>query len=476
MTKKQLAAAAIGSLWTDKQGVTYRVNEQQQLEVYAPNKPENGVNPLNTLSFDINTLIPFNEFNWDTIDGMDAVHNSIMKSYGSLTQQLAKSIDNASANVAQIDTNLTATLERGVNSVADHVGAADTSIINSLDSSLNSLTPQYGTGIGSRLWYIIYHCAANGDCWPWAEQTTSPPAVGEWYGPFPDGFLFCWKSYETAQIIHGHQIAYPGDRASNQAALINLYESAANEWQQLHPTWNRGDGDGSGNTVYDIISHYPCKLDIPSVGPPPSSIPVGPVVPPIVPPIRYPPPPPGCEYILNCPIGKTCTTLDYDENGAPYYIDVAAPGVRVPLKPDIVCKALQPPIDLPPVIIPPVIIPPVVIPPVTTVCPAPIINVPPCPIPVVNVPAHLDQTIDLSKLVNAINELCKCFPKAESASGGSDLQYLYSDAGQERIDTFLDSSGLSNYDQDFSNTFGEGIEFALSEVNERMEQSEQSDS
>jgi phosphoglycolate phosphatase-like HAD superfamily hydrolase len=449
----------------------------------------NGVNPLDQLPFDVNSLIPYSQFNWDIIEDIDGTHKSIMQAYSNTASSLKNKADKISERIADQDRLITESLQRRVDRVSDSIALADAQIVNQLNNGLNALNEIPQSPKGVKGWYIVYRGCDDGLFYPNGEVLTAGPLGKEWYGPFKSCFPLVIFRQKLDEIIPPRANEFTSPVPGIQDALDRLYQEGLDWLTTNNPGYNEADdlAQGLNCGIYYISG---CGFNNPPEPPkPPPPKPPEPPPPP-------PPPPPDCitpigDYrtdtiyrILCPPYATDCVKLGVWEGGRPYWEDSKGekhwdpvvlfdkcvteppkPPVDPPLPPDPP-KPPPPPRPprppeppKPPVVVDPPICPPVApCPPVTEcprnpvdpptgprepTCPPPVINIPPCPEPQITV-----------------NVEGKGGSSDESKCRG-DLEYLYSDDGQERIDTFLEAQGLSVYETQLPDTLGVAIQKLL---------------
>lgn len=452
-----------------------------------PNDPvRNGINPLDTLSYDVNTLMPYNEFNWDTVDGIDDVHRSIMKSYGAITNDIAKDTAKIEANIAQHDANIASSLDRSIDNLSSGVNASDAGITTSIVEKLSPLVENYGNGIGPLGWYVVYRCLSTGQYGPLLESATQAPVNKEAYGPFEH----CWP---LMQIIKSNRDLLPlldHDRHAPDLGLNTLlrmsYDAEIEKLKHDNPTGWQGYLTGPQGVCEAFFGE---GINCDGSEPP---------QPPVEPPVVEPPKPPqNCQWKIICPPLLQCRSTGWEDPIGWFYTTYDEPNRKVQttailvsvLDPSEPCVEPPQPPPKPPVE------PPPPQPPVEPPLPCEkLVICPPTQI-VNNFPAMTKEqmqtqvqsqtqtqaqtqsnaqsvtvnpvaqlSVDLAKVVDAINGLCACFNKPQVSLGGGDLEYLYSDAGQARIDSFLDNDGLLGYDEQLPRTIGEAVLIQLEQA------------
>lgn len=460
-----------------------------------PNE-SNGVNPLNTLDFDINSLIPQKEFNWDTVEGIDSINNSIMKAYGNITTDLSNRVDKLQTKVASYDCSITDSLGRCIDNLSSNADNIDAGIAESLCLATDGLCETYGNGIGSANWWIIYRQCEDGLYHPFLEKTTSSPVGYEAYGPFIDCSPFRIDIAKTMAVMGPKETSLPSQDQELQMRILGLYDEQLSYLKNvLYPGYVEGqgeDGNGSCGPLSD------CNAVIaPNINPPSGKNPANKL------PSVYPE---GMVPSLSCPPGVKCSSLGYDKDGYPFYIDAdtgvvhydinitwipnennTTPNIQFPIS-EPNQEGSPPAVSIPEQqtipINPPnssIVIPPTPNGPNTNVnlssCPAPIIqnvvNVAPCQDGSSGATTTQTQNepVNLSKLIAVIQDCCSKLSEKTSASANgvaSDIEYIYSDSGQAKIDSVLLAQGLQSYDQQLPSTIGVALKdlmtLALREV------------
>lgn len=457
-----------------------------------PNE-SNGVNPLNTLDFDINTMIPQKDFNWDTVDGIDSINNSIQKAYGNVTADLTKRVDTITGKVASYDCAITDSLGRCIDNVSSNTDNIDAGIVDSLCLATDGLCETYGSGIGEVKWWIIYRQCDDGLYHPFLEPSTSGPIGYEVYGPFADCSPFRIDIAKTMAILPPKETSSPSGSATVDLRVQGLYaEQLAYLQNVLYPGYQEGQGeDGSGMCGPLSDCNWSIKAPIKSCSPQ-----------------KYGATMPGREGCYEIWYPDTCdevTEIAKDPDGRPYFrvVNNSKKYYEPWTKKEVCIDSSIPDVGIPNPIITPIqeggstAVPPSQQPTIPTNPPSSGVTTPPpsngsnsstsvssCPTPViqnvVNVAPCQDsgssgsgqsinvEPTDLNQLIDAIRECCtKLSSKSEVKTDGiaSDIEYLYSDSGQDRIDLFLQSNGLDRLEKLLPDTIGQGVSQLLDKIN-----------
>ena len=457
---------------------------------------DNGVNPLNALDFDINSLIPQKEFNWDTVEGIDSINNSVMRAYGNVTSDLSKRIDTLATKVAANDCAITDSLGRCLDNLSVNVDNIGSGIADNLCKRADGLCDTYGNGVGEVKWWIIYRQCEDGLYHPFLETATSPPVGYESYGPFIDCSPFRIDMSKTLAVIPPKQESGPSQDQDLQMRILGLYQEQLSYLKNvLYPGYQEGQGeDGSG--MCGPLSD--CNAVIaPNINPPSGKNPANKL------PSVYPE---GMVPSLSCPPGVKCSSLGYDKDGYPFYIDAdtgvvhydisitwipnennTTPNIQFPIS-EPNQEGSHPAVSIPEQQTLPTY------PPNSTITSPPSDNGDNLPYPVSSCPAPIVQNVvnvapcssgaggtsdgtinvqgtDLTQLIDAIRSCCDKLTKGATADidgVASDIEYIYSDSGQARIDSVLLAQGLQSYDQQLPSTIGVALKdlmtLALREV------------
>ncbi len=143
------------------------------------------VNPLNDLPFDCNALISYDEFNWDCVEGMDAIHKSTMKAYESLVKQMALTIATIVDRILLIERRVYSSAESIARLQDDNLRTISEQLTSRAAAMTTMLEDEYGNSTLPMGTYIIYRQLDDGFWYPNVEQATSMPVGREAYGPFP---------------------------------------------------------------------------------------------------------------------------------------------------------------------------------------------------------------------------------------------------------------------------------------------------
>lgn len=404
-------------------------------------------NPLDNLPFDINSMIPQTEFNWDCVDGIDQVHKDILqmweKAVIAATAPLAKVV----ASTQGIGTNISNFAAAQLPKVQDTINQIDGSIANNLSTRVAPYTAQLGTaGSGSYYW-IVARKHVDGNYYYRVEQwSVAPPDVVA-YGPYDNQCILYVVLCAQVGASTPHQTPPQPDTA--------LAQDIASKYQQYL---------SSGQ--YDLVNCTPTTYCA-TAPVPVEDIPTG--IPPKLPPTTQPPP-----YILKGRFGGDCNkflsmtwvhsdTLDAELRNQGYkYPDVPALyneeglwlsqdgwnafntlchdiTIQPPPVPPPVIKPPEPqpiPPPVPPIINPPPPPPPKECPPCPQPIPQPIIQrEPPPPISMddccIKIAAALEDIV--TALSNPIPINLKVDETLNGSSGMSDEEYVVS--GKSETDT-----------------------------------------
>jgi hypothetical protein len=143
-------------------------------------------NPLNELPFDLNTLIPFSEFNWDTIDGLDQIHKDITTIHGNILKSMMKPIAKADAATAAIGVANANNAINGLTTVQNAIAPIDSNIQTSISTNAAPLLTQYGSTSNEGQYYIVMRYTDCGNVGAFIEQWITPPTDRVSYGPYGD--------------------------------------------------------------------------------------------------------------------------------------------------------------------------------------------------------------------------------------------------------------------------------------------------
>jgi hypothetical protein len=454
---------------------------------------DNGVNPLDTLDFDINTLIPQKEFNWETVEGIDSIHNSVMKAYGNVASDFSKRIDKIEGKVASYDCAITDSLGRCVDNLATNVDTIDSGIADSLCLATDGLCETYGNGIAANQWWIVYRQCEDGLYHPFLESISSYPVGYEAYGPFKDCSVFRIDLPKTLAVLPSKQSSSPSADPDMINRVNGLYQEQLSLLQNVYyPGYQEGQGEddlgGCGP-----LSSCPLKVEAPTSDCKPQRN--GVIM-------------PGRAGCYETWYPDTCLEVNViakDADGTPFYKVVNDDQIFYQpwIKKEVCTNEIYPIVGIPVPIEQPnqngspgtiqipeqqtlPINPPNSSVPVTPIsngpntgsnissCPAPIIqnvvNVAPCEqsqSPGGSTTVTVEAT-DFAKLIGVIQDCCsKLGKQSESSSKGiaSDIEYSYSESGQERIDTFLQSNGLDRMEKLLPDTIGDAMNQLLDKLN-----------
>ena len=443
----------------------------------------NSINPLDELPYDINTLIPFSEFNWDTIAGMDDIHNDVMKSYSSLASQLADEVGKIEERVGIIDANVVNSLDRQTTMIADNVTAIDTKVLNTLEDATSCFQDEYGNCISELQWYIVNREIEGIGCQWVLEKASSPPLGRESYGPFKD----CNPIMLGGPLL---QQALPTRNRCNcqtdpmiQQKLNSMYAmnvDAIIGYSQGQ--WREGEDIifSTGNRCVSPIVLTPGGMiqdcSIPTTSPDVNECAYWGVI------------GPDESQTGKCPPNIECDGIGFFPDGRAYYIekltgnlisypkcDIRKPNIPEVYTPNDPNPPAKPPVDETPL--------PQPLPPnpnrgdnpTTVVCPNPVIvNPVVCPPTTVNNitnEAARESTLpnDFQELIAVLKECCETLKgnregsKAEAT--GSDFQYLFADDSIKRMDSFFAKNDLMEYADNFPKDISKAIKTSLLKVN-----------
>ena len=218
-----------------------------------PNE-DNGINPLDRLPFDVNTLMPFSEFNWDCVDGLDSCHNSIMRAYGSVATDLASKTAKVTERITDQDRLIQESLQRRIDRVSDTITSVDSQIVNNISASASAVSSGLANPANPLRWYIVYYECDDGRSYPVFEHISAAPLNREAYGPFLD----CRPLVALIPDLHNIAMLQMGLRQypenSIQQQLNTLYNYGVSFIGQTDPNYHDYDSqsEASDCAIYDM--------------------------------------------------------------------------------------------------------------------------------------------------------------------------------------------------------------------------------
>lgn len=145
------------------------------------------MNPLNNLPFDINTLIPETQFNWDVVEGMDAIHNDTQKVYERITTSISTPLDQVVSNQTAFDQDRQRQLTAAISPIEEHITNFDRQVTDTIDSSLQNQITRQGLPGAVEMYWLVMREQPDGKYTGLIERSAAPPSDNEWYGPYQNG-------------------------------------------------------------------------------------------------------------------------------------------------------------------------------------------------------------------------------------------------------------------------------------------------
>ena len=445
------------------------------------------MNPLNELSFDINALIPYQEFNWDTVQGIDDVHKDTMNTYGNIVKHIGSNIGKVEDRIGQVDGGITETVRFPIVPINNRLSVVTDNIRQDLTTSLSNSQAKYGTPSQPLRWWIVYRQSSCDEWVPGYEQRAIQDLTTESYGPFEYPCI----AGKAVWLLQNN----PGFQLLKLKGMLVIPQDTIR--------------DKAYRFSYDQIASLTQDQTLFSPNPPCPEL--GEIIPFSIldcPPTDVPPELMNCDWFLSQTWhylldangqesyrgSKDGQVINKETFSALVYQCGKTPPIDNPPNPSDVIPPIVPPnvggdkcspqMDKLPLCPPPQVIvniPPVsppVIPP--TVCPTPEIKVivPPCP-PSSNVGGgsvaiDLREVVDSLKLiVKALAECCKQLVKPPPGSGRcedyGDSAFIMSNCGEADAIAFLEREEIKETGGKQFNSIGDAQRFVQGIIEDKQQ-------
>lgn len=176
---------------------------------------------LNDLPFPIDSLIPYNQFNWDCVDGLDCIYKDIQSTYVTIVSQIGKGLDAQQKIIQGIVDSI---LKHYVSNL-DFQGDATSEIYKLVESAIRigldevRNLPSLSSDKGS--FYAVYRESSCGRYYPVSELWPSPITTTEYYGPYPNLAILHSVMANILPIKNSSDLVIGGD----ETLRINLNSS-----------------------------------------------------------------------------------------------------------------------------------------------------------------------------------------------------------------------------------------------------------
>lgn len=192
-------------------------------------------NAMDSLGIDPNSLMAYDAFNWDCVDGMDDVYKHIMKVYESVITSLASRLDDCGKTIQSVQGAVTKPIIDNLSEVSSVIADTHSKIATGLSGKLATVGSDYASPGQALQWYIVYRQRTCGNYVPSPEQLSVSPSGYEWYGPYADpraipAVMETLGSKVQDQIVMGgdaeQRILSQGvyDNTTSNLALVNPAE------------------------------------------------------------------------------------------------------------------------------------------------------------------------------------------------------------------------------------------------------------
>jgi hypothetical protein len=142
------------------------------------------MNPLNEIPFDINTLIPYTEFNWDTVQGIDDIHKDVENVWKRYVTTRAKDIAKIEEHTNNVDAQILDQSQQALQTINNTLDAVDSRIISHNEAMISPLAAVYGLPAQELQWWVVFRQIKCGEYHPFLEQWAITPTGKEAYGPY----------------------------------------------------------------------------------------------------------------------------------------------------------------------------------------------------------------------------------------------------------------------------------------------------
>lgn len=186
------------------------------------------INNINQTGVDPNTLIPYADFNWECIDGMDCVYKDLLDTQGSIAKSIGKGITNNAAIVEGVNNGITNNIKENLDDIAATISDVNNNIGVNISSGLTANANVAGSGNGEYGAWVVFLEQTCGVVSPRVIVGYQPPATREYYGPY--------SNYPRINAVKGLVLGdkpieqlTPGMPLANKSMLDAMYTDT-NRW------------------------------------------------------------------------------------------------------------------------------------------------------------------------------------------------------------------------------------------------------
>lgn len=180
--------------------------------------------PLDDLPFDIHTLIPYEQFNWDCVEGLDCVYKDIQAVYSSITSHLGKGIDSVQYIVDGIMGVLLDHYSGSTETATSMLTVIQSDLEKHIKLGLSGVTSAPSVSAAYRQPYIVYREDECKRFLPMVELWPNTPTEVEFYGPYKNQAILRMVASDSLPEKNIEDIVLGGDSVT--ASLIaNRYNT-----------------------------------------------------------------------------------------------------------------------------------------------------------------------------------------------------------------------------------------------------------
>lgn len=143
-------------------------------------------NPLNEMPFDVNTLIPYGEFNWDTVSGIDAIHKDIMSAHQDVATRLMTPVVKLESNTNAVHDEIANQITNSIVPLEHRLQAVDSSIVGTLEAKTGNIQTSWGMPNSQLLWYYTLYTTNCNTWYGVLERRGAKPYGYSWLGGVPN--------------------------------------------------------------------------------------------------------------------------------------------------------------------------------------------------------------------------------------------------------------------------------------------------
>ena len=191
-------------------------------------------NPLDKLSFDVNSLMAYPEFNWDCVEGLDDVYKTIVKTYEGIITAISKGMAKTELTKSEIAKDILIPIAAAIDNAESVVNDTQQSISQSLNGSVAGIQSSFDDFCKGVMSYVYWSKGGNDYYEPSVVYGVNNTLGQYVLGPFPD-YIVLQRLLPLLPNIPGDEIDL--HNWSNQYKLIaDLYRDGGGRFCDIPTT------------------------------------------------------------------------------------------------------------------------------------------------------------------------------------------------------------------------------------------------